>query len=107
MTLLHHHANGDSLPPKRWQSISPSTERVLLDLIRAVVAISIVIAMTVLGINGAVDAAAVTGVLGAVVGSFGSQAAAAAATRASSRVDSEHRDRPPMPEPSTTGTVTE
>lgn len=68
----------------------------MLDGIRAFVATAVIIAVILLGMWNVIDAAAATGILGAVVGAFGSQAAAAQATRAAARLDS-HAEPPPPP----------
>lgn len=58
------------------------SERVILDMIRASVLMVVLIVVALLGWRGVLDAAAITGVLGATVGAVGTMSAATAvATR--------------------------
>ncbi len=55
---------------------------IVAELLRTLIAVSVVASTTALGLNNVIDAAAVTGILGAVVGIAGAQGAAAVGGRA-------------------------
>lgn len=59
--------------------------RVWTDLIRSLVLIAVVVGTTLLGLHHTLDSAAVTGILGAVVGAVGAAAASAVGGRISTR----------------------
>jgi hypothetical protein len=74
----------DPLMRRQWWQ---PTERVMLDTLRTVVLISVVVSLSLLGKWGVLDAAAVTGVLGGVVGAAAQQAATAAISHRERRTD--------------------
>lgn len=68
------------------------------EVLRTVIALSVVASTTSLGLNGVIDAAAVTGILGAVVGIAGAQGAAAVGGRAAkAQGDETHTERDEVP----------
>lgn len=63
---------------------------IVAELLRTTIALAVVASTTALGLNGVIDAAAVTGILGAVVGIAGAQGAAAVGGRAAKAQGDEH-----------------
>lgn len=65
---------------------------VVAEVLRTMIALAVVASTTSLGLNGVIDAAAVTGILGAVVGIAGAQGAAAVGGRAAKAQGDENRE---------------
>lgn len=68
---------------------------IVAELLRTLIALAVVASTTSLGLNGVIDAAAVTGILGAVVGIAGAQGAAAVGGRAAKVQGDEREDTVP------------